>query len=236
MKIILSLWLIIFPLVCNALPITAKSWLVADSDGNVIQSKNINEIRSIASITKLMTVMVVLDANQDLDQRLTQHTRRDLINLALIKSDNAAADTLCEKYPGGYNKCIDAMNKKTQVLGMSQTKFKDATGLSVFNISTARDLITLVLTAKNYMEIVTASNTGKIKIKNQKKSITVNNTNPIVNRRHDFIVSKTGWTNASGGCIAMMLGTETGQRIVILLGSKNTQTRIPEAEFIIDKT
>jgi D-alanyl-D-alanine endopeptidase (penicillin-binding protein 7) len=197
MKIILSLWLIILPLVCNALPITAKSWLVADSDGNVIQSKNINEIRSIASITKLMTVMVVLDANQDLDQRLTQHTRRDLINLALIKSDNAAANTLCEKYPGGYNKCIDAMNKKTQVLGMSQTKFKDATGLSVFNISTARDLITLVLTAKNYMEIVAASNTGKIKIKNQKKSITVNNTNPIVNRRHDFIVSKTGWTNDS---------------------------------------
>jgi D-alanyl-D-alanine endopeptidase (penicillin-binding protein 7) len=183
-----------------------------------------------------MTVMVVLDANQDLYQRLTQHTRRDLINLALIKSDNAAANTLCEKYPGGYNKCIDAMNKKTQVLGMSQTKFKDATGLSIFNISTARDLITLVLTAKNYMEIVTASNTGKIKIKNQKKSITVNNTNPIVNKRHNFIVSKTGWTNASGGCIAMMLSTDTGQRIVILLGSKNTQTRIPEAEFIIDKT
>ena len=235
MKIILSLWVIIFPLICNALPITAKSWLVADNDGNVIQSENINEIRSIASITKLMTVMVVLDAHQDLDQYIKPYTRRELIQLALVKSDNNATQLLCKHYPGGNAECVKAMNIKAHFLNMPNTKFIEPTGLSVFNVSTATELIKLVSAASKYPEIVETSKTSQVKIKIRKKWFIFNNTNPIIGKRHEFIVSKTGWITASGGCIVMMLNTDVGKRIVILLGSKNTKTRIPEAEFIIDK-
>jgi D-alanyl-D-alanine carboxypeptidase len=235
MKIILSIWLVIFPLICNALPITAKSWLVADNDGNVIQSENINEIRSIASITKLMTVMVVLDAHQDLDQYIKPYTRRELIQLALVKSDNNATQLLCKHYPGGNAECVKAMNIKAHFLNMPNTKFIEPTGLSVFNVSTATELIKLVSAASKYPEIVETSKTSQVKIKIRKKWFIFNNTNPIIGKRHEFIVSKTGWITASGGCIVMMLNTDVGKRIVILLGSKNTKTRIPEAEFIIDK-
>ena len=235
MKIILSIWLVIFPLICNALPITAKSWLVADNDGNVIQSENINEIRSIASITKLMTVMVVLDAHQDLDQYIKPYTRRELIQLALVKSDNNATQLLCKHYPGGNAECVKAMNIKAHFLNMPNTKFIEPTGLSVFNVSTATELIKLVSAASKYPEIVETSKTSQVKIKIRKKWFIFNNTNPIIGKRLEFIVSKTGWITASGGCIVMMLNTDVGKRIVILLGSKNTKTRIPEAEFIIDK-
>ena len=235
MKIILSIWLVIFPLICNALPITAKSWLVADNDGNVIQSENINEIRSIASITKLMTVMVVLDAHQDLDQYIKPYTRRELIQLALVKSDNNATQLLCKHYPGGNAECVKAMNIKAHFLNMPNTKFIEPTGLSVFNVSTATELIKLVSAASKYPEIVETSKTSQVKIKIRKKWFIFNNTNPIIGKRHEFIVSKTGWITASGGCIVMMLNTDVGKRIVILPGSKNTKTRIPEAEFIIDK-
>ena len=235
MKIILSVWLVIFPLICNALPITAKSWLVADNEGNVIQSENINEIRSIASITKLMTVMVVLDAHQDLDQYIKPYTRRELIQLALVKSDNNATQLLCNHYPGGKTECVKAMNIKAHFLNKPNTKFIEPTGLSVFNVSTATELIKLVSAASKYPEIVETSKTSQVKIKIRKKWFIFNNTNPIIGKRHEFIVSKTGWITASGGCIVMMLNTDVGKRIVILLGSKNTKTRIPEAEFIIDK-
>ena len=149
MKIILSIWLVIFPLICNALPITAKSWLVADNEGNVIQSENINEIRSIASITKLMTVMVVLDAHQDLDQYIKPYTRLELIQLALVKSDNNATQLLCKHYPGGNVECVKAMNIKAHFLNMPNTKCVEPTGLSVFNVSTATELIKLVLARAN---------------------------------------------------------------------------------------
>ena len=101
--------------------------------------------------------------------------------------------------------------------------------------STAEDLITVVLEAAKYPEIVQAARTSEVKIKLRKNWVIFHNTNPIIGKRHDFIVSKTGYINASGGCIVMMLDTELGQRIVVVLGSKNTHTRIPEAEFIAKK-
>ena len=215
--------------------ITAKSWLVADEAGKIIQSENPNQIRSIASISKLMTVMVVLDKHQDLNESLGKFTRQQLIDMALIKSDNRAALTLCEFYPGGSTECIHAMNIKAQLLGMPNTKFVEASGLSVFNVSTATELIKLVQAASVYPEINHAAETSEVKIKIRKKWFVFHNTNPIVGKRHKFIVSKTGYINASGGCIVMMLDTDIGRRIVVVLGSKNTRTRIPEAEFIAQK-
>jgi D-alanyl-D-alanine endopeptidase (penicillin-binding protein 7) len=215
--------------------ITASAWLVADEDGQIIQGKNIEQQRSIASITKLMTVMVVLDAEQDLDEFIKPYTRWELIKLAIVKSDNRASELLCDQYPGGRNSCIRAMNTKAQQLGLTKTKYIDPTGLGVMNISTAEELIKIVLESAKYPKIVEASNISQVKIKSQKKLLVFNNTNPIIGKRHDFVVSKTGYIRASGGCIVMMLDTDLGRRIVVVLGSKNTHTRIPEAEFIVTK-
>lgn len=217
--------------VTHAFNLTAQSWLVTDGAGQVLASENQHEIRSIASITKVMTVMVVLDAKQDLDEYIKPYTRRELIQLAMVKSDNEAAATLCQHYPGGTSDCVRAMNSKARDLGMTYTKFLEPTGLSVFNVSTAEELTKLVIAAQNYPLIVESSQTQQGKIKKKKSWFVFNNTNPIV-EKYNFLVSKTGYIRASGGCIVMMLDTQIGRRIVVLLGSKNTRTRIPEAEFL----
>jgi D-alanyl-D-alanine endopeptidase (penicillin-binding protein 7) len=214
--------------------LTAKSWLVADAEGKIIDGSNTKEVRSIASITKLMTVMIVLDAKQNLEQRVNQYTREQLIDLALIRSNNQAAEALCEAYPTGKHGCIRAMNAKSKELGLTHTTFVEPTGLSIWNVSTAEDLVLLVKAASTYPEIVTASQISEVKIKLRKKWLVFQNTNPIIGKKHKFIVSKTGYINASGGCIVMMLDTDIGHRTVVVLGSKNTKTRIPEAEFIFE--
>jgi D-alanyl-D-alanine carboxypeptidase len=214
--------------------ITAKSWLVADEQGHVIKGENPDQIRSIASISKLMTAMVVLDARQDLNDRINMFTRHQLIEMAIVHSDNKAAQWLCENYPTGLHGCIQAMNLKAKLLGMKNTSFVEPTGLSVMNVSTATELVKLVQTASAYPEITKASQMSEVKIQVRKRWFVFKNTNPIIGKRHKFIVSKTGYINASGGCIVMMLDTDVGNRIIVVLGSKNTHTRIPEAEFIFE--
>lgn len=231
-RLLLPVLLLAFSTFSLAEKITASSWAVADGQGNIIQSENIQQQRSIASITKLMTVMVVLDAQQDLDEFIKPYTRKELIQLALVKSDNKAAQVLCNHYPTGKDDCIRAMNVKAKQLGLSNTHFIEPTGLSVFNVSTGEELIKLALAASQYPVIVESSKTAQVKIKLKKKWFVFNNTNPIIGKRHEFIVSKTGYIRASGGCIVMMLDTDIGRRIVVVLGSKNMKTRIPEAEFI----
>ena len=229
-----SLVLIALLFVSNAFAvnITAQSWLETDDKGNLIEGSNITEVRSIASITKLMTVMAVIDSNPNMQEKIGKYTREQLIQMALVKSDNNAAKALCDNFPGGRFECIKYMNSKAIYLGMLRTKFVDPTGLSPMNISTALDLLRLVFESSHYPEIVKASQTAVLTVKTGKQVQTFNNTNPIVGKRHSFIVSKTGTTNAAGGCIVMMLDTEIGRRIVIVLGSKNGKVRIPEAEFI----
>ena len=108
--------------------LTAKSWLVADKNGKIIDGNNISEVRSIASITKLMTVIIVLDANQDLTEIISTKlynkklTRRELISLAIVRSDNQAAKILCEKYVTGYQGCVEAMNNKAKSLQMNKDR------------------------------------------------------------------------------------------------------------------
>ena len=212
--------------------ITAKSWLVADSNGQIIQGENTREVRAIASITKLVTTMVVLDAKQDLNENIGQFTRGQLIQLAIVKSDNKAARELCERFPGGERHCVREMNRKVKSLGLMHTQFVDSTGLSVFNLSNAEELIKLVMESSKYPEILEASKLAEVKIKLKKQWLVFRNTNPIIGKNHDVIVSKTGFINASGGCIVMLMNTDVGKRIVVVLGSRNTHTRIPEAEFI----
>ena len=235
LKILLWVILLLLSSTSYAMKVTASSWLVADSTGKVLQSENIDQVRPIASISKLMTAMVVLDAKQDLEETIGKYTRHDLLQLALVKSDNKAAQQLCDYYPSGRDQCVRAMNTKARLLNLEHTRFVEPTGLSVFNVSTAKELIVIVQEAQKYETILQASKSSQVKIKMRKQWLVFNNTNPIIGKKHNVVVSKTGFINASGGCIVMMIDTDIGRRIVVVLGSKNTRTRIPEAEFIASK-
>lgn len=218
---------LVFSLLCNALPvsakeITAESWLISNN-GNITSSKNSNQVRSIASITKLVTVMVFLDINPHPSEK-----QEELIRRSLISSDNKAAKALCDDINGGHSDCIFMMNLKASQLGLKNTKFLEPTGLSVFNVSTAEELVKIVEEASKYPLIVQSSNTKSVKIK---KHI-YNNTNPHVNM-YDVMVSKTGYIRMSGGCIVMMIKTAEGLKTAILLGSKNTHTRIEEIDRLL---
>ena len=219
--------------------VTAQSWLVVDSVGKVLEGSNTTEVRSIASITKLMTAMVVLDSGQSLSEVIPkklynkQLTREILIDLAIVKSDNNAAKMLCDYYPGGFKPCVDAMNAKAVSLNMIHSLFTDPTGKMHTNVSTAEDLIKLVFAASTYPLIVQASNMDAVRWAIGKKKIAeFKNTNSLVGHDHKFLVSKTGFINKAGGCIVMMIDTANGIRTVVLLGSKNTTTRIPEAKML----
>lgn len=247
----LLLLTLVFVLTAEAKPITAKSFLVADNKGQVILEKNADRVQPIASITKLMTAIIVLNAHQDLAEELkldfknskVYHTklprtlktlsRGELLQLAIVKSDNFAAYTLCENYPGGLDRCIAEMNHEAQEFGMYSTHFVDPTGLDEANMSNARDLVKLVLVASRHAEITEASGKPLVSIKVKKRWWDFWNTNSLVRRDSDrVIVSKTGYIHESGGCVVMLLDTDLGQRVIVLLGSKNTHTRIPEAEQI----
>jgi D-alanyl-D-alanine endopeptidase (penicillin-binding protein 7) len=223
----------------HATPLTAQAWLVADINGKILEGSNTTEIRSIASITKLMTAMVVLDSGQSLTEIIPkklynkQLTRETLIDLAIVKSDNNAAKMLCDYYPGGYKNCVEAMNAKAVSLQMSNSAFTDPTGRFHTNVSTAEDLIKLVLAASQYPLIVHASNMDAVRWPlTKKKTAEFRNTNSLVGNGYKFLVSKTGFISKAGGCIVMMIDTANGIRTVVLLGSKNTKTRIPEAKLL----
>ena len=225
--------------------ILAKSWLIADENGVVLESENINIQQPIASITKLMTVMVVLDSAPNLRQPIDKKFRgltvnkEQLINLAVIKSDNKAAQMLCELYHRGYKSCIEDMNQKAEMLGMQDTRFADSSGLDNRNVSTPRDLIRLLLTAERYPEIVNASNqaVGEL-VKKKKKKFVVwkyTNTNPLV-AKYNVIVSKTGYVRASGGCLVMSAYVKGQKKLFVVLNSKTTRTRIRDMEELIIDT
>lgn len=251
MRIAIFILTLVFALTSEAKPITAKSFLVTDNKGTVILEKNADRTQSIASITKLMTAIVVLNIHQDLSEELplnfkksnVYHTklprtlktlsRGELLQLAIVKSDNFAAYTLCENYPGGVARCVAEMNHEALEFGMYSTHFTDPTGLDEGNISNARDLVKLVLVASRHPEITDASGKPLVSIKVKKRWWDFWNTNSLVRKNSDrVIVSKTGYIHQSGGCVVMLLDTDQGQRVIVLLGSKNTRTRIPELEQI----
>lgn len=225
-----------------AAQIQAKSWLIADGEGKVLESENIEIAQPIASITKLMTAMVVLDANENLIMPLKKKfrglyvTREQLLHLAIIKSDNIAAKMLCENYHRGYKVCIEDMNHKADVLGMNRTSFFDSSGLDNRNVSTPRDLIKLLLAAEKYPLIVSASNklVGEIIRSKKKKTLKwrYTNTNPLVGK-YDVLVSKTGYVRASGGCLVMSVNIHNQKKLFVVLNSKTTRTRIHDMEQLI---
>jgi D-alanyl-D-alanine carboxypeptidase len=234
---LLLLILLFFTTPCYADVITAKSWVVTDGESNELASSNADKIRPIASITKLITVMTLIDSNADLIKPIVTKefgiiSRQSLISMAMVRSNNQAANLLCTTYPYGYKQCIKDMNAKVKSLGMNNTKLIEPTGLSAKNVSTANDLVKLAIAARNYQEVVIASQHSNIEINIRNKWIIFKNTNPLIGHNHDIIVSKTGWHRPAGGCLVMYLNTEKGPRVVVVLGSVSPKTRIPEAEFI----
>lgn len=217
--------------------LTARSWLIADADNKILGSKDTNTVRSIASITKIFTVLTVMSSTKDLDRHVRYGNKmmlpiRTLIEMSLIKSDNLASELLCRTYDGGYKKCIEDMNANAKKWGLENTRLVDASGLSPENVSTAEDLLKLLNIAEQNYLIVDASSKTKVEIKVEKKWYIFKQTNPLVGHKHEFVVSKTGTTSAAGGCIILTVKTERGLRRVVVLASHNGRTRIPEAEFI----
>lgn len=220
----------------------SASAIVLDSHGNVIYGKDVNTVRSIASITKLMTAMVVLDADLDLDKNIAiangdrdlirktgsrlsvgaTLTRRELLLLALMSSENRAATALGRTYPGGLGSFITAMNNKAVGLGMNSSHFADPAGLNADNVSTASDLSRMLTAAQRYPMITESTTTTHHDVRPYKSRgpLTFNNTNRLLkNKNWDIELSKTGYINEAGRCLVMKTNIEGEEVSIVLLNS-----------------
>jgi D-alanyl-D-alanine endopeptidase (penicillin-binding protein 7) len=151
--------------------------------------------------------------------------------LSLVKSDNFAAQILCENIP----ECVEKMNDRAIELGMSHTRFKEPTGLSKENVSTANDLLKLIMHLSDNTVISSLSSMPTADMFYDKKTIKIKNTNPLT-KTLNIVLSKTGFTNPAGGCLVIAVNSPLGKRFLVLLGSKNTRTRIPEIEKLYKDT
>ena len=209
------------------LVLASGSALVVDlENGKTLYSSNPNLVVPIASVTKLMTAMVTLDAKLPLDQQLpvvikdvpemrgiysrvrlgSELSRRDMLQLTLMSSENRAAASLAHHYPGGVPAFIAAMNAKAKALGMSHTRYRDPTGLSEGNVSTANDLVKLLRASQQYPLISQFSTTREKTQAFRKPNYTLGfrNTNSLVHKPNWSIqLTKTGFTNAAGHCLVM---------------------------------
>jgi D-alanyl-D-alanine endopeptidase (penicillin-binding protein 7) len=223
----------------STLHLASGSALLIDLQTNqVIYENHADAVRPIASVTKLMTAMVVLDAKQPMDENLTidisqtkemkgvfsrvklgsELNRRDMLLIALMSSENRAAASLAHHYPGGYKAFIAAMNAKARSLGMSHTRYVEPTGLSINNVSTARDLGKLLMAARNYPMLSQLSTTREKTVAFRKPNYTLgfHNTDHLVNKSDwDIKLTKTGFTNEAGHCLVLV--TRMGGRPVAMV-------------------
>ena len=212
------------------------------SKNETVIDENSSQIRSIASITKLMTAVVVLDSGVSLEEKITTKgilffkknaTREELMTLMLVKSDNNAAETLASNHPGGRSEFIESMNRKAKFIGMNDTSFDDASGLSAKNVSTSKDLTLLLTYAFGLDKIKQMSNilSYKIEVPNNKKTQVygINNTNYRLLElfNHEILISKTGTTNAAGKCLALFTVKNDEKYVMIFLGY-NDRKKIEE--------
>jgi serine-type D-Ala-D-Ala endopeptidase (penicillin-binding protein 7) len=227
--------------------------VVDEQTGEVLYGKNTSAVVPIASITKLMTAMVTLDAGLPMDEMVaitdddvdtykgtrsrlpvgTQLSRADMLHLALMASENRAASALGNSYPGGIAAFIAAMNAKATELGMNDSRYVEPTGLSSDNVSSATDLAKLAAAAKNYPEIraYTTSPSHEVEVRGRK--VAFNNTNGLVRSGDwDIGVSKTGYIREAGRCLVMQARAGARSVIIVLLDSWGSFTRIADAARI----
>ena len=223
-------------------------------DGHAIFGKNVEHVSPIASITKLMTAMVALDADLPLEETIVidhadvdqlKHTgsrlnvgiglsRADMLRLALMSSENRAAASLSRAYPGGREAFIAAMNRKAIELGMYNSRFVDPTGLSSENVSTAQDLAKMVKTAYEYPLIREFTTTSSHEVSTTRgRSLQFRNSNGLVKSPDwDIGLSKTGYISEAGRCLVMQAQIAARPVVIVLLDSLGKNTRMGDANRI----
>lgn len=238
--------------------VNARAALVMDANtGEILYKKNTTRVLPIASVTKVMTAMVVLDAGLDLQERFSLQqidfagaggknssstlrvgdtmSRSELLLFALMKSENPAAAALGRTYPGGKAAFVSAMNAKAQELGMYSSYFTEGTGLDPKNVSTAEDLARMSRAAAKYDIISRFSTTSSHDFDLGYRMLKSNNTNAIVrNRSWDLQLSKTGFINEAGRCVVMQANVNTRPTIVVLLGAKDGVSRTNDANRLFN--
>ncbi len=234
-----------------ALPFGSQSVLVVeDGTGKVLLEKNAGQIVSIASLTKLMTAMVVLDANQDMheliaieqrDVDVVKHStsrvpvgsrisRADVLNLALMSSDNRAAASLARTFDGGVVGFKAAVRAKIAALGMRNTVIEEPTGLSPNNKSTAQDLIKMAAAAATYPQIAAMTTQSSDLININGRNIEYRNTNRLVGAKGwEIGLSKTGYTDEAGKCLIMRISAAGKHATLVLLNANASSARIMDA-------
>ncbi|PPE70415.1 D-alanyl-D-alanine endopeptidase [Caldimonas thermodepolymerans] len=228
--------------------------LVVDQDtGEVLINKNAQAVLPIASLTKLMTALVVIEAQQPLDEVLTitaedvdtekgsssrlalgtRLTRGEMLHLALMSSENRAANALGRHYPGGLPAFVEAMNRKARELGMQDTRYVEPTGLSSRNQSTARDLALLVKAAYQYPLIRELSTSPEYGVAIGKRQLHYRNTNGLVYKDDwDIGLQKTGYISEAGRCLVMQAQLAGRKLIMVFLDSAGRYSRIGDAERV----
>ena len=240
----------------SKLRLASSNVLVLDATaGHPIYSKAADAVTPIASVTKLMTAMVVIDAGQPLDEIVTvgiadldllrgSHSRlrlgselprREMLRLALMSSENRAASSLARHYPGGLEAFVAAMNKKAADLGMMRTHFSDATGLSSENVSTANEVALMARAAAAYPLIRDATTTSShyVEVQPTGTLLGFNNTNSLVRGgQWDIQLSKTGFIREAGKCLVMLTTIASRPIVIVLLDSYGRLTRIGDANRV----
>ena len=221
--------------------------------GEVISERNGNRVMPIASLTKLMTALVVLDANLRLNEMLTvtnadidrikgtgsglaigsRLSRAEMLHIALMSSENRAASALARHYPGGQRAFVEAMNAKARMLGMWNTRYADSTGLNPRNVSTAQDLAKLAAAAASYPLIRQYSTDEQSYVRTNKRQLHYLNSNRLIREgQWEFTLSKTGYIREAGRCL--VLGTKVNHEpvIMVLLNAETTNDRVADAKRI----
>ncbi|MEB0136205.1 D-alanyl-D-alanine endopeptidase [Actimicrobium sp. CCC2.4] len=225
--------------------------LVMDqSNSKVLFEKNSNVALPIASITKLMTSMVVVESNQNMDEMIEVTSedidreknsssrlrvgsilsRSNMLHIALMSSENRAASALGRNYPGGLPAFVGAMNAKAKSLGMLDTRYVDSTGLSSHNVASAQDLAKLVIAARQHQIIGQYSTDTKYAVKPGSGVLQYSNSNHLVgNPAWDIDLQKTGYINEAGRCLVMLANIEGRPIVMVFLDSKGKQSRTADA-------
>src|SRR5687768_13361956 len=227
--------------------------VVDETDSTVLYSKQSQKVMPVASITKLMTALVVLDGGQSLEETVTilqvdkdrtignasrlavgaKLTRGELLHLALMSSENRAAQAVGRAYEGGLPAFIKAMNAKARQLGMKNSRFVDPTGLSAGNVSTAADLTKLVIAASREPLIEEYSTSERLTVAVGRQLLEFRNTNSLTSKDDwDISVQKTGYTQEAGQCLVLRTRIQDRPMVIVLLNSFGKLTRVADARRV----
>jgi serine-type D-Ala-D-Ala endopeptidase (penicillin-binding protein 7) len=232
---------------------SSAAMVLDTTHSSVLYSRHSDVALPIASITKLMTALVVIDAGQPLDEVLqvglddeahgkgafsrlmpgTQLSRGDLMHLALMSSENRAAHTLGRNYPGGLSACVAAMNAKARELGMTSAHFVEPTGLSDENVASPEDLSKLVMAAAKVPTIREFSTDSDYLVQVGRRMVHFHNTDSLVSKADwNIVVQKTGYISEAGRCLVMQTVIEDRTVVIVLLNSFGKRTRVADARRI----